>query len=511
MSTRKPEPLDDDPSEAEPEVIDQDYKFKKSRLTKLVNWGYLLLAYVPYLFYGLLALIGLQLLQIILVHKLNLQDLVSVSAQPIVHDLGWPSMLLALAFLYWLQSGEKAVFLLDFETFEPPEEWKVSKEEIMEMMRRQNCFTEESLEFMERLLQNSQPNNKLAWPKCIVKCLQDEYIDPVTDTSREEFQEVVFPIVREVLRRTKLRPKDVDILIVNCSLFSPTPSLCAMVVNEFGFRSDVLSYNLSGMGCSAGIIAVDLAKRLLNAQANATALVVSTEITSQCLYKGNERSFLVQNTLFRAGGAALVLSNKWRDAFRAQFKLLKTMRTQEVGEEAEKAVYQTEDGEGIMGVSLSKEVVKVAGKAMEKNLTRIGAYVLPLSEQLHAVYSILVRKLVKWLNHSVPALKGVLPRTITPYMPDFKRGLDYFCIHAGGKRVIDGVEGNLQLTPENVAPSRYALDHYGNTSSSSIWYEMDYIRKKTPLKKGQRILQVAFGSGFKCNSAVWISLNPPKK
>lgn len=51
---------------------------------------------------------------------------------------------------------------------------------------------------------------------------------------------------------------------------------------------------------------------------------------------------------------------------------------------------------------------------------------------------------------------------------------------------------------------------YGNTSSSSIWYEMDYIRNHMELSRGQRVLQVAFGSGFKCNSAVWLCLNAKK-
>ena len=55
----------------------------------------------------------------------------------------------------------------------------------------------------------------------------------------------------------------VDIVIVNCSLFNPTPSLSAMVVNHFGMRPDIKTYNLSGMGCSAGIISLGLAKELL--------------------------------------------------------------------------------------------------------------------------------------------------------------------------------------------------------------------------------------------------------
>jgi hypothetical protein len=59
----------------------------------------------------------------------------------------------------------------------------------------------------------------------------------------------------------------VDILVVNCSLFNPTPSLSAMLVNHFKMKSNVVSYNLSGMGCSAGVIAVSLAKELLQARA----------------------------------------------------------------------------------------------------------------------------------------------------------------------------------------------------------------------------------------------------
>ena len=47
------------------------------------------------------------------------------------------------------------------------------------------------------------------------------------------------------------------------------------------------------------------------------------------------------------------------------------------------------------------------------------------------------------------------------------------------------------------------IDARGNTSSSSIWYELRYIEENMSLKRGHKILQLAFGSGFKCNSAVW--------
>ena len=58
-------------------------------------------------------------------------------------------------------------------------------------------------------------------------------------------------------------------------------------------------------GCSAGIIAIDLAKNLLRGRPNSLALVVSTENLTQALYQGNDRAFLLQNTLFRCGEAIL--------------------------------------------------------------------------------------------------------------------------------------------------------------------------------------------------------------
>ena len=50
------------------------------------------------------------------------------------------------------------------------------------------------------------------------------------------------------------------------------------------------------------------------------------------------------------------------------------------------------------------------------------------------------------------------------------------------------------------------LHAQGNTSSSSIWYELRHIEDHMPLRRGHKIMQLAFGSGFKCNSAVWTRL-----
>lgn len=135
----------------------------------------------------------------------------------------------------------------------------------------------------------------------IVQCLDNKPADRSVEAARKESEVVIFDCVRRLLKETKTRGCDIDILVINCSLFSPTPSLCSMVVNEFQMKSDVSSYNLSGMGCSAGLISIELVKNLLNSRPNSLALVVSTENLTQNLYHGNERGFLLQNTLFRCG------------------------------------------------------------------------------------------------------------------------------------------------------------------------------------------------------------------
>ena len=111
-------------------------------------------------------------------------------------------------------------------------------------------------------------------------------------------------------------------------------------------------------------------------------------------------------------------------------------------------------------------------------------------------------------------------RALPPYVPDFTKAFEWICVHTGGRAVIDAMEQNLALPSHYLEPSRLSLYRYGNVSSASIWYELELIAengnqcgahrpdgnlpdKVRKLKRGDRVWQIAFGSGFKCNSAVW--------
>ncbi|KAH9319506.1 hypothetical protein KI387_021275, partial [Taxus chinensis] len=46
---------------------------------------------------------------------------------------------------------------------------------------------------------------------------------------------------------------------------------------------------------------------------------------------------------------------------------------------------------------------------------------------------------------------------IKPYIPDFKLAFEHFCIHAGGRAVLDELEKNFQLSEWHMEPSRMTL------------------------------------------------------
>jgi 3-ketoacyl-CoA synthase len=411
---------------------------------------------------------------------------------------------IAAIFVAYLFRMKPSVYCLENAIFVPPKEWQVSRHDLQQMMAAQGKFDENSMDFMARLLERSGTGDSTHWPPSYLPSVDGKTkADRSMIMARKESEIVIFSLVRELLDKTNIRAKDIDYLIINCSLFVPTPSLCAMVCNEFGLRRDVRTYNLGGMGCSANVISVDLAKQLLQNDPGTRALVISTENLTQNLYTGSDKSMLLQNTLFRCGGCALMLSSRRVDSLRAKYKLLYTGRTQMSDDNSYKCVWEQEDLDGNHGVALSKDIVSVAGQAMKHNFVQLGPYVLPIREQVKTLFNrfliTVVHKLKK--TYDVEWLKA--PRA---YTPNFAKGIDHFCIHAGGRAVIDGVQKNLGLQEHHIQPSKQTLHEWGNTSSSSIWYEVEWVERFGNLKRGDRILQVAFGSGFKCNSAVWVAL-----
>ncbi|KAH9764726.1 GDP-mannose 3,5-epimerase 1 [Citrus sinensis] len=175
-------------------------------------------------------------------------------------------------------------------------------------------------------------------------------------------------------------------------------------------------------------------------------------------YTGNDRSMVLANGLFREGDAAILLSNRSSDRGRSKYELTHTLRTM------------------------------CRRQKLQLCLSTRGR-VLKSRNQIHQ------------RPHSCRwAARTIFKMKINPYVPDFKLAFEHFCVHVGGKAVLDEMEKKVQLSEWHMVPSM-TLYRFGNTSSSSSWYELAYSEAKGRIRKGDRIWQVGFGSGFKMGTS----------
>ncbi|KAJ6948020.1 hypothetical protein NC651_002389 [Populus alba x Populus x berolinensis] len=353
-------------------------------------------------------------------------------------------------------------------------------------MRNKNLGLNE-YKFLLRAIVSSGIGEQTYGPRIIFNGQEE---NPTLQDLISEMEEFFLDSIGKLLARSGIAPKEIDVLIVNVSMQSVVPSLPAMIINHYKLREDVKVFNLTGMGCSASLISVNIVQNIFKIYKNAYALVVTSESLSPHWYTGSDRSMILANCLFRSGGCAMLLTNKRALKHRAMLKLKCLVRTHHgARDESYNCCQQREDDQGHSGFHLDKSLPKVATRALVDNLREITPKILPVRELLRFMVVSLIRK---YCSHK--STKAVI---------NFKTGVDHFCIHTGGKAVIDGIGVSLDLTEHDLEPARMTLHRFGNTSASSLWYVLGYMEAKRRLKKGDRVLMMSFGAGFKCNSCLW--------
>ncbi|CAE6075461.1 unnamed protein product [Arabidopsis arenosa] len=163
-----------------------------------------------------------------------------------------------------------------------------------------------------------------------------------------------------------------------------------------------------------------------------------------------ERSMLLTNCLFRMGAAAVLMSSNDHDRDNAKYELLHVVRKNKAKDDrAYRCIYQDIDSDEKQGVSITKDVISVAGDMLKMNLTSLGPLVLPYLEQFqYVIRQILCKKLKIYESSS-------------SYTPNFKTAFEHFCIHTGGRAVIQAMEMNLNLTKVDIEPSKMTLHRLG--------------------------------------------------
>ena len=258
---------------------------------------------------------------------------------------------------------------------------------------------------------------------------------------------------RGVLAAAGWEPGDVDFLATTTCTGRMTPSLDAHLVGRLGCRSDIQRVHVGDTGCASAMVALQQAANYLKAFPGRRALVLAVELCSAAYFLDERLESAVAHAIFADGAGALALSTEGPGpAIVAHRTLFRPEHLDAMG---------FEYPGGRPRVILSKDV------------RRIGAHMM-----------------------------GEMAETLMAAQGLKREDIRYWVLHSAGRRVIDRARMLLELTEEQVAPSRSVLRRYGNMSSATVLFVLDeMLRSESPVD-GEWGLMIALGPGFAAEGAL---------
>lgn len=166
---------------------------------------------------------------------------------------------LVLKGFYMTKRASAGVYLIDFACYKPPDTQKFTKDFTIRIAKHSGYFTEETLDFFRKVFEKSGIGDSTYLSEVYLQ----EIPVPSMKLARREMEMSIFGSIDMLLAKTGVRCENIGILVVNCCIYNTMPSLSSMIVNRYKLNESISSYNLVGMGCSAGLMAIGLAEQLL--------------------------------------------------------------------------------------------------------------------------------------------------------------------------------------------------------------------------------------------------------
>jgi predicted naringenin-chalcone synthase len=239
------------------------------------------------------------------------------------------------------------------------------------------------------------------------------------------------------------------LITVSCTGMS-APGLDLQVMELLDLPKHLYRTSVNFMGCYAAIHALKMADAICHTNENANVVIVCTELCTLHFQKEATTDNIASSLLFGDGSAAvLVTHNKARH-------------------------------EGWTIDGFYAEVVTKGKRDMAWELSGSG-FLMTLSGYVPD----LIEEDFEPLVNRALAHNGKTKNDIT-----------HWCIHPGGKRIVDAIAKSLQLTTDTFHNSYDVLQQHGNMSSPTILFVLEKIIQQKNAEQPHQVFGAAFGPGL---------------
>jgi alpha-pyrone synthase len=281
--------------------------------------------------------------------------------------------------------------------------------------------------------------------------------EPSVEKRMEVYKAKILPLaaksIEALLNKNKIEPSEITHLItVSCTgLFAPG---LEFLVAEYFELQHTEKIALNFLGCYAAIKALKHANYIAQANPEACILIVAAELCSIHFSPSITDEDIVANLLFADGAAAAIICSD------------------------------------------NSQMIK---NKLVLNIDNIGSACIPHSADL-MTWDISSSAFKMYLNkHLVQAIKSNIEPVVNGFLKERSSEIDYWAIHPGGVKIVEGVQESLQLDERQVEDSMYILKNYGNMSSPTILFILHRILlniRSAEHRHGKSIFACAFGPGL---------------
>lgn len=271
-----------------------------------------------------------------------------------------------------------------------------------------------------------------------------------------EAKKLFVEVAESLIKNSDFKAEQITHLItVSCTgFYAPGPDFD--IIRALGLDPSIERYHLGFMGCYASIPAIKMADQICRANEDANVMVVSVELCTIHFQANPKPDNILSASIFADGGAGVIMSN------------------QKPGKKGI-AVH------GFASTILEKGASDMAWSIGDNGFSMVLSSYIP------------------------DLLKDGIDPFLSPALDRFgvtMEQIGQWCIHPGGRAILDRIEEAVHLPPDALDASRKVLSGYGNMSSATILFVLRELQQQSYQKENSMILAMAFGPGLTMETAL---------